>query len=51
MTDLSNWKNYLSPEDFATLQEFVEKTNKGEHLNYYLVFYGTGCNGKSTLIR
>ncbi len=50
MSFLDQWENYLSTDDLNTIKEFLTKTQNGEKLPYYLLFYGTGGNGKSTLV-
>lgn len=50
MSFLDQWENYLSTDDVNTIKEFLTKTQNGEKLSYYLLFYGTGGNGKTTLV-
>lgn len=48
--NLDSWAPYLCETDRQTIQNFVTDTESGKHLDYCLVFYGTGGNGKSTLL-
>ena len=46
-----HWRNYLSIEDIEKIESFVTDTRHGISRDKMLVFYGTGNNGKSTLLR
>jgi len=42
--------DYVSKEDALKIQQFVDDTINGMPYNKVLVFYGTGNNGKSTVV-
>ena len=48
---MSKWTPYLNASDIEKIQTFAENTKNGIRQEKALVFYGTGNNGKTTLIR
>ena len=50
-TFLTKWTPYLNTSDIEKIRVFAENTKNGIRHEKALVFYGTGNNGKTTLIR
>lgn len=48
---LARWENYLTPEDYRYLMQFVQNVKLGFPNDKMLILYGTGRNGKTTLIK
>ncbi len=48
---LENWMQYLTSEDYDYIVKFVEDTqNDIDRTDRFMIFYGSGSNGKTTLI-
>lgn len=47
---LSKWSEYIKPEEFAILREFVYNTANDIPFNKLLIFCGPGNTGKTTLV-
>jgi len=48
---LGRWENYLTAEDYRYLMQFVQNVKLGFPNDKMLILYGTGRNGKTTLIK
>jgi hypothetical protein len=47
--ELSNWSQYLNPDDYDFLIQYVENVKNGTPNDKMVVFAGQGRTGKSTL--
>lgn len=48
---LGRWESYLTAEDYRYLMQFVQNVKLGFPNDKMLILYGTGRNGKTTLIK
>jgi ABC-type proline/glycine betaine transport system ATPase subunit len=48
---LGRWERYLTAEDYRYLMQFVQNVKLGFTNDKMLILYGTGRNGKTTLIK
>lgn len=48
---LGRWERYLTAEDYRYLMQFVQNVKLGFPNDKMLILYGTGRNGKTTLIK
>lgn len=48
---LARWERYLTSEDYRYLMQFVQNVKLGFPNDKMLILYGTGRNGKTTLIK
>lgn len=48
---LANWSQYLSNENINKIESFVNDSINGIKRHKIMTFYGTGNNGKTTLIK
>jgi len=48
---LARWEKYLTAEDYRYLMQFVQNVKLGIPNVKMLILYGTGRNGKTTLIK
>jgi len=48
---LGRWEKYLTAEDYRYLMQFVQNVKLGFPNDKMLILYGTGRNGKTTLIK
>ena len=48
---LGRWENYLTAEDYRYLMQFVQNVKLGFPNHKMLILYGTGRNGKTSLIK
>ena len=48
---LARWERYLTAEDYRYLMQFVQNVKLGFPNDKMLILYGTGRNGKTTLIK
>ena len=48
---LGRWESYLTAHDYRYLMQFVQNVKLGFPNDKMLILYGTGRNGKTTLIK
>jgi len=48
---LARWERYLTADDYRYLMQFVQNVKLGFPNDKMLILYGTGRNGKTTLIK
>ncbi len=49
--DITQWKKYINYNDYDKLVTFLTETYNGKKVNFAIMLYGPGSNGKTTFLK